>query len=52
MADRNVTGKAGQDIFGKDVHYQAHMFVQEYGAAVRGGDACGFLAAMLQSMET
>ena len=52
MADRPVTGKTRQDLFREDVSHQAQGPVHRQVPVPGGRDACAFLAAMLQSMQT
>ena len=51
VADGHVAGELGEHIVGEDFGDQAHALDVGEMLAVGGGDAGGFLAAMLQSVE-
>ena len=51
VADRDVAAQLAEDVFVEDRAEQAHLFVRADRSAVGGGDAGGFLAAMLQRVE-
>ena len=51
MADGEVAGQLAQHVFGEDFGDQAHALDIAQVIAVGGGDAGGFLAAMLEGVE-
>ena len=57
VADRELTGKALEDLWGEHLAHQTHVLVQAHlrgtaGFRVKDGDPRGFLTAVLKGVET